>query len=233
MNAPGVGEGVAVIQPDGKGGSRLGFALDLSRCVGCGACVVACRIENELPKGTSWRRVLSVNLARYPGGPTYFFSLACHHCEDPPCARGCPSGALERREDGVVVLHSEMCLGCRYCEMACPFAAPVFDAIEGVMTKCHLCHHRLDEGRMPACVVACPTEALRVGPSALMAPGGGEEGVKADEVPGFVAPGGVRPGLRFGLPGGEIRSGRYKALADTLEGGVVREIPGEKGESRD
>jgi anaerobic dimethyl sulfoxide reductase subunit B (iron-sulfur subunit) len=191
-----------------------GFVLDLSRCVGCGACVLACRIENPVPAGISWRRVVPLNLARYAQGPTYFFSLACHHCEEPPCARGCPSGALEKRGDGVVILHSERCLGCRYCEMVCPFGAPAYDAQAGVMTKCHLCYHRLDAGRLPACVSACPTEALGYGP-----PQGQGEGrfVNAEQVPGFVNPGNVRPALGLGPPGGEIRSERFRSLQKDLE----------------
>jgi anaerobic dimethyl sulfoxide reductase subunit B (iron-sulfur subunit) len=207
-----------------------GFVLDLSRCVGCGACVVACRIENQVPAALSWRRIVPLNLSRYDQAPTYFLSLACHHCEDPPCARGCPSGALEKRGDGVVVLHSDRCIGCRYCEMGCPFGAPAFDAQEGVMTKCHLCHHRLDEGRLPACVSACPTEALRYG---LSAPDRADRVVDPDSVPGFVAPGKVRPGLRFGLPGGEIRSRRYGALVNALEDPGVTGEQGPKGGSHD
>ncbi|MCJ7628229.1 MAG: 4Fe-4S dicluster domain-containing protein, partial [Longimicrobiales bacterium] len=130
---------------------RPGFKLDLARCVGCGACVLACRIENRLPAAVSWRRILHVNGPRIGGGPTYHLSVACHHCENPPCARACPSGALRKRSDGLVLLEAERCLGCRYCQMACPFGAPSFDAAAGVVTKCHLCHHRLAQGFPPAC----------------------------------------------------------------------------------
>ena len=138
-----------------------GFSLDLHRCVGCGACVLACRIENGRVDTAAWRRVLPLNLRRHPAGPTYFLSVACHHCDEPACLKGCPTGAYEKRPDGIVVHHEELCLGCRYCEMTCPFATPTYDKAEGVVSKCHLCARRVDAGRLPACVSACPTEALR------------------------------------------------------------------------
>lgn len=205
---------------------RAGFLLDLNRCVGCGACVLACRIENDLPDTVSWRRILPLNLRRKGRGPTYFFSLACHHCEAPPCARGCPSGALEQRSDGVVYLHTDRCLGCRYCEMACPFGAPAFDEARAVMTKCHLCLHRQEQGQLPACVEACPTRALhfeapgapaeiRIEPEA-----GGPAGAfaKAGEVPGFAAPGKADPNLRLSPPRDGIRGKLYEGLRERLAG---------------
>ena len=202
----------------------VGFLLDLGRCVGCGACVVACRMENRVPSGIFWRRIVPMNLARYPGGATYFFSLACHHCQDPPCARGCPSGALGKRPDGVVTLNADLCLGCRYCEMACPFGAPAYDSSAGVMTKCHLCHHRLDAGLLPACIDACPVGALRLAggaaagdsPARFGEAGADAPAVRAGGVPGFVDPGGAEPTLGLVPPAGGIRGARYAALVSLL-----------------
>ncbi len=191
--------------------SGTGFLVDLHRCVGCAACVLACRIENQRPAGESWRRVLPLNLRRPEGGPTYFLSVACHHCEDPACLRGCPSRAYEKRPDGSVVHHEERCLGCRYCEMTCPFGAPRYDEARGVESKCHLCYHRLDKGLEPACVAACPTEALR-----LRRPDANPRDERPT-VPGFLDPGHCAPNIRFLPPRGSRRETWYRTLEELLK----------------
>ena len=192
--------------------SGSGFLLDLHRCVGCGACVLACRIENGRADIASWRRVLPLNLRRRSAGPTYFLSVACHHCEEPACLRGCPSGAYEKRPDGIVLHHEDLCLGCRYCEMTCPFGTPRYDEAKGVMSKCHLCAHRVDAGRLPACVAACPTEALRFLAAAAAPPDGAGECA-----PGFVDPAGCRPALRFLPPAGARRAALFKSLEEAVK----------------
>ncbi len=194
------------------------FVLDLGRCVGCGACVLACRLENGWEAATPWRRVLPLNLRRRPGGPTYFLSVTCHHCERPACVAACPSSAYEKRPDGVVVHHQKRCIGCRYCEMACPFGAPRYSATLGVMTKCHLCTPRLERGELPACVAACPTDALRTNHEGL-ARGRGEI-VRA--VPGFADREGCLPRLRFLAPRGSRRASLMQALQEALGRGGER-----------
>jgi len=192
--------------------SGAGFLLDLHRCVGCGECVLACRIENGRAATAAWRRVLPLNLRRHPRGPTYFLSVACHHCEEPACLKGCPSEAYEKRPDGIVIHHADLCLGCRYCEMTCPFGTPQYDEGQGVVSKCHLCAHRVDAGRLPACVAACPTEALR-----FMAAGAPPSDGFGESVPGFVDPAACKPGLRFLPPAGARREAVFRSLEEALK----------------
>lgn len=192
--------------------SRNGFLVDLGRCVGCGACVLACRLENGWSFENPWRRVLPLNLRRRPGGPTYFVSVACHHCERPACLAACPSRAYEKRPDGTVVHHADRCIGCRYCEMACPFGAPKYDAAKGVMTKCDFCQHDAPGAptpTTPACVAACPTEALRELPAAA-------QDDTHQIVPGFADPADCGPNLRFVAPRGRRRAALYERLRTIL-----------------
>lgn len=152
---------------------QLGFYLDQGGCTGCKACQIACKDKNDLPVGINWRRV-----AEYSGGGwsqdesqgtftpnvfTYYTSVACNHCEDPICIRVCPTQAMHKGEDGIVSIDAGACIGCRYCEWACPYSAPQFSADKGVMTKCNFCEDFLAEGREPACVAACPTRVLDFG----------------------------------------------------------------------
>jgi len=148
------------------------FFLDVSSCSGCKACQVACQDKHDLPQGVLWRRVYDVEGGGWVrrGGAwiqdvyAYYLSMACNHCDSPICLEVCPSGAITKRPDGVVLLETERCLGCRYCEWACPYGAPQYDAEAGQMTKCTFCADELDAGRPPACVAACPMRALDFGP---------------------------------------------------------------------
>ncbi|MGL4979413.1 MAG: 4Fe-4S dicluster domain-containing protein, partial [Plesiomonas sp.] len=99
----------------------------------------------------------------------YYLSIACNHCSEPTCVAGCPTGAMHKRaEDGLVVVNQDVCVGCRYCEMRCPYGAPQFDAQKKVMSKCDGCYQRVAEGLMPVCVGSCPQRALDFGEIELL-----------------------------------------------------------------
>lgn len=137
------------------------FVFDPNRCTGCAACRLACTIENDLIPGQSWRRIETFNERHRPDLPLYHLSLACNHCEQAACMHACPALAYSRDPaTGAVLLDGDKCIGCKYCSWACPFDAPLFDADQGVMTKCTFCHERLQDGLQPACVALCPTGAL-------------------------------------------------------------------------
>jgi Fe-S-cluster-containing dehydrogenase component len=135
--------------------------VDLDRCVECYACEVACKQEHSLAIGPRLIRV--VKLERLVNGRVERVSapMACSHCSDAPCIDACPSKALRRVEEtGAVIVIQERCIGCRMCLVACPFGAPQYEA-KGKMVKCDLCSERLARKEKPACVSACPVEALK------------------------------------------------------------------------
>ncbi|MGE4288300.1 MAG: DmsC/YnfH family molybdoenzyme membrane anchor subunit [Salinivirgaceae bacterium] len=137
------------------------FVFDINKCVGCEACVVACTIENGPQNPTPWRNIHTSNEAHVPGLPLFHFSLACNHCEQAPCMKSCPANAFSRDEvTGAVIHHPEKCIGCKYCTWACPFDAPKYNPISGVIEKCTFCAHRVQENQKPACAQLCPTGAL-------------------------------------------------------------------------
>jgi anaerobic dimethyl sulfoxide reductase subunit B (iron-sulfur subunit) len=150
---------------------RLAFFFDASACSGCKTCQIACKDHHDLPIGQLWRRVYeiagggwrTVNGVWSSKLCVYHLSMSCNHCEKPACVEVCPEGAAKKRDDGIVLIDPEICSGCRACESACPFEAPQFDVTRGVMGKCDFCVDRIDNGRTPVCVAACPMRALEVG----------------------------------------------------------------------
>lgn len=149
----------------------LGFFVDTAACSGCKACQVACKDTHDLEAGRLWRRVATIEGGEWvPSGAAwtttafaYSVSMSCMHCEKPACVDGCPTGAMHKREDGVVLVEATRCIGCRYCEWVCPYGAPRYDAATRRMTKCDFCVDELAAGRPPACVAACPMRALDFG----------------------------------------------------------------------
>ncbi len=138
---------------------KLGFLVDLNLCMGCKACEVACKVENEVPL-SSWRlRVKYIDIGSFPNTSREFTPLRCNHCESAPCERICPVSALHYLENGIVNIDSSRCIGCAGCMMACPYGAIYMDPETNTADKCTYCAHRIEGGLMPACVVACPVEA--------------------------------------------------------------------------
>ena len=143
---------------------QKGFFIDLSRCTGCYACVVACKDQNDIKAGPlKWRRVVRFESGRFPQVSVRSFSLSCMHCGNPPCVKSCPNRAISKRqEDGIVVVQTSKCIGCRTCSLVCPFGAPQFNS-EGKMEKCDYCLERTEQGLEPACVQVCPARAILSG----------------------------------------------------------------------
>jgi len=150
---------------------RLAFYFDSSSCSGCKTCQMACKDKNDLGPGQVWRRVYEVTGGGWKKqGDTwqqdvfaYNLSMSCNHCEDPICVKSCPTKALLKREDGIVQIDQNLCIGCKYCAWVCPYGAPQFNPEKGVMGKCDFCADYIDQGKNPSCVDACPMRALDFG----------------------------------------------------------------------
>jgi anaerobic dimethyl sulfoxide reductase subunit B (iron-sulfur subunit) len=150
---------------------QLAFYFDSSRCSGCKACQMACKDKHNLKVGLIWRRIYEIaggdwekrGDAWIPHIFAYNLSIACNHCLKPVCKDVCPTAAITKRKDGIVLIDGDKCMGCRYCEWACPYGSPQFDKDTGTMTKCHLCFDYIDLGKIPVCVSACPQRALDFG----------------------------------------------------------------------
>lgn len=151
-------------EPEDESSHRWGMVIDLNACVGCGDCTLACRANNDVPEEISWNRVVEVDKQ---ASRTVYATIPCMHCEHAPCVEACPVGATYHRADGIVMMDYERCIGCRYCQMACPYgsrsfnwqtfsgentAVPAYGTPEierrprGVVEKCSFCYQRIDRG---------------------------------------------------------------------------------------
>ncbi|MCI8424524.1 MAG: 4Fe-4S dicluster domain-containing protein [Adlercreutzia sp.] len=165
--------------------TRLSIAINLDRCVGCHTCSLACKMQNNVPEGLLWNRVLTENCdvvdgaeGTYPTLSRTYLPLACQHCQNAACQRVCPTGATYKDEMGRVEIDYAKCIGCRMCMAACPYNARVFNwqtpvritgadyggegvpaRERGMAEKCTLCKERTDKGDEPMCVVCCPAHA--------------------------------------------------------------------------
>lgn len=143
---------------------RMGFVIITSRCIDCDACMVACRAENEVPLGhtRNWVKGSGVQ-GLFPKVREMFEPGNCMHCEHPTCVDVCPTGASQKRSDGIVIVDDSKCIGCKYCITACPYDARFPNPVTGKADKCTLCLHRLEQGLEPACVRTCIGKARQAG----------------------------------------------------------------------
>ncbi len=142
---------------------QYGFLIDHDRCIGCHACTVACKAENDVPVGNFRTWVKYTEQGVFPDVKRHFAVLRCNHCTDAPCVTICPVNALEKRADGIVDIDRDACIGCRACMQACPYDAIYLNEDRGAVEKCHFCAHRVEKGLEPACAIVCPETAIIAG----------------------------------------------------------------------
>jgi formate dehydrogenase iron-sulfur subunit len=148
---------------DVREGEQYRFHFDMAKCIGCKCCVVACNEQNGNPAELNWRRVGEIEGGVYPDAERWHISMGCNHCLEPACLIGCPVEAYSKDSlTGIVGLDSELCIGCQYCTWNCSYGVPQYNPERGVVGKCDMCHDRLDDGMMPACVNACPEGAIGI-----------------------------------------------------------------------
>jgi anaerobic dimethyl sulfoxide reductase subunit B (iron-sulfur subunit) len=150
---------------------QYAFYFDSSRCSGCKTCQVACKDKNNLGAGIRWRRVYEAGAGGWARKgdawvhhvKAYNMSIACNHCEKPICVDVCPTKAMKKNKNGIVLVDEKKCIGCKYCRWACPYGAPQYDEKKGIMGKCDFCVDYLEQRRNPSCVDSCPMRALDFG----------------------------------------------------------------------
>lgn len=137
---------------------------DQERCIACFGCEVHCKLEHDLPVGPRRVRIIQVG-PKVVGGRlrTTFVAMRCFHCEKPSCVSVCPTGAMQKRDDGIVFVDEDACIGCKTCIEACPYGAPQFNPRTKKITKCDYCKDRVDQGLWPVCATKCSAKALYFG----------------------------------------------------------------------
>ena len=144
-------------------GKKFGWFVDTRRCFGCHGCEVSCKAENDVPLGKFIRQTIYQDVGEYPQVARVFLPMSCQHCEDAPCIKACPCGALHKEAGGTVAIDYNICCGHGTCVEVCPYGAIYMDPVAKQAVKCHNCYHRTEQGMEPACVPTCPAEALYFG----------------------------------------------------------------------
>jgi len=135
---------------------QYGMLIDTRKCIGCHTCSIACKSENEVPLGVTRSWVEYTEKGVYPNVSRHFLPRLCNHCRHPQCVDVCPTGATyKRKQDGIVVVDSGLCIGCKYCVQACPYDARFLNPVTGFADKCDFCIHRVSKGLVPSCVNSC------------------------------------------------------------------------------
>ena len=164
------------------GDHKWGMGIDIGKCIGCGRCADACKNENGVPREPFFFRTWVERYNIYENGDikvdspngaidgfeyipsknkmlrSFFVPKICNHCDNPPCVQVCPVGATFKSEDGVVLVDTDYCIGCRYCIQACPYGARFLHPEKLTAEKCTFCYHRIVQDKLPACVEVCPTQ---------------------------------------------------------------------------
>jgi formate dehydrogenase iron-sulfur subunit len=144
-------------------GEQYRFHFDMTKCIGCKCCVVACNEQNGNPADILWRRVGEIEGGTYPHTQRHYLSMGCNHCLEPTCMTGCPVDAYSKDSLTGIVRHSaDACIGCQYCTWNCSYGVPQYNPERGVVGKCDMCYGRLTLGQEPACAAACPEDAIRI-----------------------------------------------------------------------
>lgn len=196
----GLGESLRINHDDKIGDNpnrnkQHGFHFTADNCIGCHACESACSEKNDLPAHLAFRSVGYVEGGTFPDYTRMNISMACNHCDDPVCLKGCPTRAYTKHpEYGAVIQDPDICFGCGYCTWVCPYNAPQLDPVKGQVEKCNMCVDRLEEGLKPACVSACVGNALDFGVIENMP----DQREQIDSrIPGFPDPEITKPNIRF------------------------------------
>ncbi|WP_185231703.1 DmsC/YnfH family molybdoenzyme membrane anchor subunit [Teredinibacter franksiae] len=221
------------IGPNPNRTKQHAFHFTADNCIGCHACEAACSEKNDLPPHLSYRSVGYVEGGTFPNFTRMNISMACNHCDDPVCLKGCPTRAYTKHpEYGAVIQDPDICFGCGYCTWVCPYNAPQLDPVNGQVEKCNMCVDRLEVGLKPACVSACLGNALNFG---VVENTPQNRDQIETQIPGFPDPSITKPNIRFqqikDMPREVTRTdsmpvkyhknnkdGKYKPVVDQKEG---------------